>query len=80
MEFDLAMSVTPYFGLELARAESILAEVKRAVSGWRKLATKYGISKSEQDVVAVVAQILTVKQISFTQGHRIIYPIPYNGY
>ena len=37
LDFDLAMS--------------ILAEVKRAVSGWRKLATKYGISKFEQDVM-----------------------------
>ena len=45
------MGITPYFGLESARAESILAEVKRAASGWRKLATKYGISKSEQDVM-----------------------------
>ena len=52
LDFDLAMSITPYFGLEPAHAESILAEVKRAVSDWRKLATKYGISKSEQDTMA----------------------------
>ena len=45
------MSITPYFGLEPARAESILAEVKRAVSGWRKLAMKYGIPKSEEDAM-----------------------------
>ena len=51
LDFDLAMSITPYFGLEPARAETILAEVKRAVSGWRKLATKYGISKFEQDAM-----------------------------
>ena len=51
LDFDLSMSITPYFGLESARAESILAEVKRVVSGWRKLATKYGISKSEQDAM-----------------------------
>ena len=52
LDFDLPMSITPYFGLEPARAESILAEVKRVVSGWRKLATKYGIPKSEQDTMA----------------------------
>ena len=51
LDFDLVMSITPYFGLEPARAESILAEVKRAVSGWRKLVTKYGIPKSEQDAM-----------------------------
>lgn len=52
LDFDLAMSITPYFGLELACAEMILAEVRYAVSGWRKLATKYGIPKYEQDAMA----------------------------
>ena len=52
LDFDLAMSITPYFGLEPVRAESVLTEVKRAVSGWRKLATKYGIPNFEQDIMA----------------------------
>ena len=56
------MSVTPYFGLEPARAESILAEVKHAVSGWRKLATQYGIPKSEQDAMERGVQVLKIKK------------------
>ena len=48
LDFDLAMSVAPYFRLSKESAASILSQVKKAVSDWRTIATTYGISKTEQ--------------------------------
>ena len=52
LDFDLALSVAQYFGLDKKRSAEIIAEVKLAVSDWQKIATRYGISGSEQDSVA----------------------------
>jgi len=48
LDFDLAMSVAPWFRLPKERATSILLEIKRSVSNWHKTASKYGIPKTEQ--------------------------------
>jgi serine/threonine-protein kinase HipA len=48
LDFDLAMSVSPYFRLTKERAASILSHVKKSVSEWRRIASKYNISKTEQ--------------------------------
>lgn len=52
LDFDLAMSVSPYFRLSESRATEILQSIKQHVSNWNKVATKYNISRSEQDLVA----------------------------
>jgi serine/threonine-protein kinase HipA len=52
LSLELAMSVHQYFRLSEERAEEIIAEVKSAVSNWRELAKKYGISNSEQELKA----------------------------
>ena len=52
LDFGLALSVAKYFGLDSNRAEIILNEVKQTVSGWRKIASKYGISRIEQNAFA----------------------------
>jgi len=48
-DFDLALSVAPYFRLTPARSEKLLKKIKSEVSKWPLLAKKLKISKSEQD-------------------------------
>jgi serine/threonine-protein kinase HipA len=50
--FDLALSVTPYFELDEDDARTIANEVATAVSRWRTVATRYGLSKAECDRMA----------------------------
>lgn len=51
LDFDLAISVAPYFRLSTHTALSILSDIKKSVSQWSKVAVKYGISRSEQEQV-----------------------------
>jgi len=51
LDFDLALSVAGYFSLNKEQAETILNEVKASVSNWRKVATRWGIPRSEQEMV-----------------------------
>jgi serine/threonine-protein kinase HipA len=51
LDFDLALSVAGYFSLNQKQAESILKEIKTSVSKWSKVATKWGISRSEQEIM-----------------------------
>nr|WP_320059139.1 HipA domain-containing protein [uncultured Bacteroides sp.] len=52
LDFELALSVAEYFGLDPVKAGSILSQIRTVVSNWRSIATKYGISRSEQDDIA----------------------------
>lgn len=52
LDLDLAMEVTKYFRLTDQKATKIIDQVKNAVAGWRKLADKYKISKTEQAMMA----------------------------
>lgn len=47
-----AMEVAGYFGLEAGRAGHIAAQAGKAVSKWREVAAKQGISKQETDRMA----------------------------
>lgn len=51
LDFELALSVAKYFRLQEEQAQTILLEVKIAVSKWKQLATKYGISRNEQEIM-----------------------------
>ena len=53
LDYDLARSVAKYFRIEKKRGESIIAEVKRSVDGWREAAKGIGIPKIEQDLMAL---------------------------
>jgi hypothetical protein len=46
------MEVADYFKLSKNRARTIIRQIGKAVAGWRKEATKLGIEKSEQEVMA----------------------------
>jgi serine/threonine-protein kinase HipA len=52
LNFDLALSVAPYFHLNAKKANQILAEIRNVVSQWSRFATECGIAKSEQEQVS----------------------------
>lgn len=51
LDFDLALSVAKYFRVNTKRAGEILKEVKKSVTGWRKIATAYKIPRDEQELM-----------------------------
>jgi len=53
LDLNLAMEVSEFFRLSEKRAKEIKEEVLNAVSGWKKAATKYGISRAEQELKAI---------------------------
>jgi len=53
LDFELAKSVGEYFQLSVAEMNSIIAEIKTAVSGWREIAKQVGISRGEQEMMNV---------------------------
>ncbi|MBX2843581.1 MAG: HipA domain-containing protein [Flammeovirgaceae bacterium] len=50
LDLDLALEVSEFFRLSEKKASDIIKEVKRAVGEWKKVATKYGISRQEQEL------------------------------
>jgi len=57
LDLRLAMEVSEYFRLEAHRAEQIISDVKHAIRDWRNVASKYGISRSDQDIKAIAFQV-----------------------
>lgn len=49
LDFELALSVAAYFGLDNATSDEIINQTKKVVSNWQQLATQYRISRSEQE-------------------------------
>jgi serine/threonine-protein kinase HipA len=49
---ELAMSVTPSFGLASKAAKQIVREVEKATRGWKTAATKHGLSNAQIDRMA----------------------------
>lgn len=52
LNFELAKSVGEYFQLSDAEMNAIITEVKTAVSGWRNVAQKIGITRAEQELMS----------------------------
>lgn len=52
LDYDLAMEVIELFQLNTSDAQTIKDEVLTSVSHWQKVATKTGISRSEQKLMA----------------------------
>lgn len=48
LDFELALSVVPYFRLSKSKAEDIITQIKKTVCKWPALADKYQISHQEQ--------------------------------
>jgi len=53
LDLNLAMEVSDYFRLTEAKANQIIDKVLAAVQQWRRIATKYGISRAEQELKAI---------------------------
>jgi len=51
LDFDLALSVAQYFGLTSVKANEILSSICSKIKDWQKVAAKYNISRSEQDMM-----------------------------
>jgi len=51
LNLDLAKEVAPYFRVSTKRADEIMEQVKKSVSGWGKEAEQNGISKSERGMM-----------------------------
>ncbi|MBF0650417.1 HipA domain-containing protein [Dysgonomonas sp. GY75] len=52
LDFDLALSVAPYFRLTEKEVITIVGNIKSTVSDWEEIAAKYQISKSERDMMS----------------------------
>lgn len=50
LDLNLAMDVSEYFRISKAKATKIKNQVLNAVSHWQKVATKYGLSRAEQEL------------------------------
>ncbi|MBB5055471.1 hypothetical protein HDF16_000140 [Granulicella aggregans] len=51
-DISVAMNAYKTYGISSAEADAALESVEAAVVGWRTEATRFGISKAEQDVMA----------------------------
>lgn len=52
LNLDLALDVADYFRVEKSRAAEIIRETKQVVESWRTVASKHGISRREQELMA----------------------------
>ena len=50
LDLNLALEVSEYFRLSDKKANEIISQITKAVSNWRKIATKHGISRVEQEL------------------------------
>lgn len=50
LNLDVALGVSEFFRLSDERATAIIEEVKVAVRSWKRVATKYGISRVDQEL------------------------------
>lgn len=57
LDFDMARSVGEYFRLKEKEMDRILQEVTHSVSNWKNVATKIGISRGEQQLMASAFRI-----------------------
>ena len=47
LDFDLALSVIEYFRVNEKKAKSMISGIKHAINGWKAIATKFKISRTE---------------------------------
>jgi serine/threonine-protein kinase HipA len=52
LDLDLALEIADYCRLTQPEAKSIIQELQKAITPWRKIASHYKIAKAEQDRMA----------------------------
>jgi serine/threonine-protein kinase HipA len=58
LDFDLGITVAPYFRVELKEANKIVEDVRKIVRKWRKVANGYGISTTEQEIMSTAFDLV----------------------
>lgn len=53
LDLDLALEVCEFFRLTEGQAKEIITQIKTVVCTWKDVATKYGISRAEQELKAL---------------------------
>lgn len=61
LDFELAKSVGEYFQLSNDEMDAIINEIKKVVSGWKKVATEIGISRAEQELMSAAFKVNSKK-------------------
>lgn len=56
LDFDLARSVARYFRVSDPMATAIVRHTRKVINGWQKIASKFRISRSEQELFAQAFQ------------------------
>lgn len=57
LDFDLALSVAPYFRIDVNAANKLTKKIQTVVSTWREVAKQYGISHGEQEFMSTAFRI-----------------------
>lgn len=52
LDFDLALEVIDYFRIEKTKAVKVLKQIQEKISNWKSIASRYNISKAEQNSMA----------------------------
>ncbi len=58
LDTELALEVAKFFRLKTATAKEAIDNIKRNIKSWRKIATQYGLSKREQDLMSAAFEHL----------------------
>lgn len=51
LNYNLALSIAPYLGIDNDMANKVVDRIKTSVSSWRSIASRFGISRSEQEMM-----------------------------
>ncbi|MHB8260104.1 MAG: type II toxin-antitoxin system HipA family toxin [Bacteroidia bacterium] len=57
LDFDLALSVAPYFRIDENEANKLIKKTQTVVSTWREVAKQYNISHGEQELMSTAFRI-----------------------
>lgn len=57
LNLDLALEVCEFFRLKEERAKEIIDEIKSVVCTWKDVATKYGLSRAEQELKSLAFKV-----------------------
>jgi serine/threonine-protein kinase HipA len=52
LDLDLARSVAPYFRIQHARANDVIANFEAVIRSWRDVASEMGLGRAEQNAMA----------------------------
>lgn len=57
LDTELALEVAEFFRLDTTKAKETITNIKKSIKNWRKIATQYGLSKREQDLMSAAFEL-----------------------